>query len=80
VAFGGNSIRRYGAVQREHRVGGVPAVAAFVRKSGTDADAVLANLGTFVGALCFLAAALMLLPRRPRRPRRVATGSYVPGR
>ena len=32
------------------------------------ADAPLANLGTFVGALCFLVAALMALPRRLTRP------------
>lgn len=43
---------------------GVSAVGAFVRKSGSDADAVLANLGTFLGALCFLAAALLLVPRK----------------
>ena len=43
---------------------GASAVGAFVRRSGTTADAVLANLGTFLGALCFLTAALMLLPRR----------------
>lgn len=43
---------------------GVSAVAAFVRKSGATADAVAANVGTFVGALCFLAAALLVLPRR----------------
>jgi hypothetical protein len=29
-------------------------------------DALLANAGTFVGALCFLAAALLVLPRRDR--------------
>ncbi|MHA0286532.1 hypothetical protein ACXYX3_08755 [Mycobacterium sp. C3-094] len=41
----------------------VSAGAAFVRKTGVTEDEWLANLGTFVGALCFLAAALMLLPR-----------------
>lgn len=41
---------------------GVSAVAAFVTKTGATEDVVLANLGTFLGALCFLAAALMLLP------------------
>ena len=45
---------------------GVSAVAAFVRVSGITADALLANLGTFIGALCFLAAALMGLPGAPR--------------
>ena len=43
---------------------GASATGAFIRKSGATADAVLANLGTFLGALCFLAAALLLLPRR----------------
>jgi hypothetical protein len=42
---------------------GVSALAAFVSKTGVTADAWLANIGTFVGALCFLAAALMVLPR-----------------
>lgn len=42
---------------------GISAVAAFVRPTGVTADEVLANLGTFVGALCFLAAALIELPR-----------------
>ena len=41
-------------------------VAAFVTKTGVTEDVVLANLGTFLGALCFLAAALMLLPRYSR--------------
>lgn len=43
---------------------GVSALAAFVRKTGITVDERLANLGTFVGALCFLAAALVLRPRR----------------
>ncbi|KUI28067.1 hypothetical protein [Mycobacterium sp. GA-2829] len=43
---------------------GVSAVGAFVTGSGVTADALLANSGTFVGALCFLAAALMVLPPR----------------
>jgi hypothetical protein len=42
---------------------GVSALAAFVSKTGVTADAELANLGTFIGALCFLAAALLILPR-----------------
>lgn len=41
----------------------VSAVAAFVRVSGITADERLANLGTFIGALCFLVAALAELPR-----------------
>lgn len=51
---------------------GVSALAAFVKKTGVTADERLANLGTFVGALCFLVAALMLLPRNGFSPR---TGS-----
>ena len=43
---------------------GVSAVAAFVRVSGLTADERLANLGTFIGALCFLAAAVVSLPRK----------------
>jgi hypothetical protein len=42
---------------------GLSAAGAFVSITGTDADATLANLGTFLGALCFLAAALMVAPR-----------------
>jgi hypothetical protein len=46
---------------------GVSAVAAFVSKTGITADAKLANLGTFIGALCFLGAALVILPRAKNR-------------
>jgi hypothetical protein len=42
---------------------GVSAVAAFVRIDGATVDVTLANLGTFIGALCFLVAALLILPR-----------------
>lgn len=45
----------------------VSALGAFVSESGVTADALLANLGTFIGALCFLVAALVMLPRRARR-------------
>ncbi len=41
----------------------VSALGAFVSETGVTADAVLANLGTFIGALCFLAAALVVMPR-----------------
>ncbi|TQK31455.1 hypothetical protein [Arthrobacter sp. SLBN-53] len=44
---------------------GVSAAGAFVTTAGVTADAWLANLGTFVGALCFLTAAL--LPPQARR-------------
>lgn len=43
---------------------GVSAVGAFVFTTGASANATLADLGTFLGALCFLAAAVLLLPRR----------------
>jgi hypothetical protein len=42
---------------------GASALGAFVRQSGVTEDALLANVGTFIGALCFLAAALLVLPR-----------------
>ncbi len=42
---------------------GVSALAGFVRRSGVTEDQWLANLGTFIGALCFAAAALAALPR-----------------
>ena len=42
---------------------GVSALGAFVTESGVTEDALLANAGTFVGALCFLVAALLVLPR-----------------
>ncbi|MCV7344332.1 hypothetical protein [Mycolicibacterium rhodesiae] len=48
---------------------GVSAVGAFVRRTGITEDALVANLGTFFGALCFLGAALLVLPRfRKRAP------------
>ncbi len=45
---------------------GVSALAAFVRLTGVVVDETVASVGTFVGALCFLAAALVLLPRSGR--------------
>ena len=53
---------------------GVSAVAAFVIPATGDVwDASLANLGTLVGALCFLVGAVLLLPvwdAGPARPSR----------
>jgi hypothetical protein len=43
---------------------GASAAGAFVTKTGTTEDAQLAQLGTFVGALCFLIAAFLRLPKR----------------
>jgi hypothetical protein len=45
---------------------GVSAAGAFVTRTGVTADALLANMGTFFGALCFLTAALLILPDRSR--------------
>ena len=45
---------------------GVSALGAFVSEAGVTEDALLANVGTFVGALCFLVAALRVLPREAR--------------
>ncbi|OBK62713.1 hypothetical protein A5656_10215 [Mycobacterium gordonae] len=42
---------------------GVSAAGAFITKKGITEDAWLANIGTFVGALCFLIAALLVLPK-----------------
>ena len=39
------------------------AVGAFVLKTGATADALLANAATFIGALFFLVASLMVVPR-----------------
>ena len=43
---------------------GASAIGAFVRSTGVTEDALLANTGTFLGALCFLTAALLILPNR----------------
>ena len=46
---------------------GVSAVASYVTSSGQLLSLALTNLGTFVGALCFLAGSILLLPERTRR-------------
>src|SRR5690349_22235839 len=51
---------------------GVSALAAFVRKTGVTVDERLANFGTFIGALCFLAAALLVQPRLSKRVTRAS--------
>jgi hypothetical protein len=43
---------------------GVSTVGAFIKRTGITEDGLLANMGTFVGALCFLIAALLILPKR----------------
>jgi hypothetical protein len=51
---------------------GASAIGAFITKTGITEDARLANMGTFVGALCFLIAAFLRLPKRfATRPARV---------
>jgi hypothetical protein len=42
---------------------GASALGAFVTRTGVTEDALLANAGTFIGALCFLTAALLVRPR-----------------
>lgn len=42
------------------------AVGAFVFETGSIADEALANLGTFLGAVCFFAAAVLVLPMTGR--------------
>jgi hypothetical protein len=44
---------------------GASAIGAYINRAGVTEDELLSNTGTFVGALCFLAAALIVLPRRP---------------
>jgi hypothetical protein len=51
---------------------GASAIGAYIKRTGVTDDALLSNAGTFLGALCFLAAALLVLPRRPV-PGRVQT-------
>jgi hypothetical protein len=46
------------------------AIGAFVYTTGTTADEALANVGTFIGALCFLVAALLELPSSRVAPAR----------
>ena len=43
---------------------GVSAIASYVTSSGQLLSLALTNLGTFVGAVCFLAGAVLLLPER----------------
>jgi hypothetical protein len=46
---------------------GASAVGAFVRHTGVTEDSLLANVGTFFPALCFLTAARLILPNRSAR-------------
>ncbi|OZG26163.1 hypothetical protein BH683_025485 [Williamsia sp. 1138] len=47
---------------------GVSAVGAYITTAGVGVDATLANTGTFIGALCFLVASLIVLPSRNQTP------------
>lgn len=47
---------------------GISAVGAFVLHDGTSLDPNLANVGTFVGAVCFLLASAVFLGRRKSAP------------
>ena len=52
---------------------GVSAIASYVTSSGQLLSLALTNLGTFVGAVCFLVGAILLLPERTlERPDTVA--------
>lgn len=56
---------------------GLSAVGAFILPDGGAFDGSLANIGTFIGALCFLFASLIMLPvwdRTARRRRRTTAG------
>jgi hypothetical protein len=59
---------------------GVSAVASYVvPDSGLPRNAMLVNLGTFLGALCFLLGAYLLLPRSPAQPAQAASGTPAAG-
>ncbi|MBD0863191.1 hypothetical protein IA539_18610 [Gordonia sp. zg691] len=45
---------------------GISAVGAYITAAGVTVDTAIANVGTFAGALCFLLAAFLLLPRWDR--------------
>ena len=62
---------------------GVSAIASYVEPNGQLVSLALTNLGTFVGAICFLVGAVLLLPERtlespsaePEPDRRVGTAT-----
>ena len=59
---------------------GVSAIASYVTPSGQLLSLALTNLGTFVGALCFLAGAVLLLPERTMESPSPDAGPEQPGR
>jgi hypothetical protein len=58
---------------------GVSAVASYVKPNGQLVSLALTNLGTFVGAVCFLVGALLLLPERTAQERPGDQVHLVPG-
>ena len=58
---------------------GVSAVASYVEPDGQLRSLALTNLGTFVGAVCFLAGAVLLLPERTLEGPDTAPPSVPPG-
>ncbi len=57
---------------------GASAVASYVKPNGQLVSLALTNLGTFAGAVCFLAGALLLLPERTLEPPPVAPPAAEP--
>ncbi|MCF8569108.1 hypothetical protein L5G32_02345 [Gordonia sp. HY002] len=56
---------------------GVSAVGSFVSRTGTTVDAVLATVGTFVGALCFFFASFIVLVAMRMHPRTTDSADSV---
>ena len=59
---------------------GVSALGAFIGESGVTEDALLANVGTFIGTLCFLVAAVLVLASTEADERRTPPGPSVRAR
>ena len=60
---------------------GVSAVASYVKPNGDLVSLALTNLGTFVGAICFLVGAVLLLPERTLvSPASASAPAAAPGR
>jgi hypothetical protein len=57
---------------------GVSAVASYVQPNGQLVSLALTNLGTFVGAVCFLVGAVLLLPERTRENPDAVPGPVEP--
>ena len=59
---------------------GVSAIASYVEPSGQLVSVALTNLGTFVGALCFLVGAVLLLPERTHEQSPAPASPHEPAR